>query len=210
MSLISDARMNYLLTRDMAIKVQRWWRNVAPSIRDTYKCPVCINMHPVSRAVAGFSCNHIMCSACYEAWERQCSRNNRSSTCPSCRAGRISPRPDRDDYDRTMNDIWISSPAATVTEEIVRNALQNTYMNSDGYLQDDMMIHHAPTIRRMMRDTQRIPLVHTNPHSIIRDIEEFVSMQISGGNITSTPGYSAIQRAAMRSDIDISSPLGHY
>lgn len=206
MSFAQGERLSYLLTIDAVRNVQRWWRIMAPSMRDTYKCPVCINMHPVSRAVAGFSCTHIMCSICHEAWERQCSRENRASTCPTCRASRVnSDSQTREEYDRTLNDIWISSPATTVTEEIVRNALQNTYMNSDGYLQDDMLIHHAPTIRRMMRDTNRISPIHTSPHSIIRDIQNFVSMQINEENITNTLDY-----AVMNNNIEHHTSLGYY
>jgi hypothetical protein len=219
MSLAND-RLSYLLTIDMVRKVQRWWRNVAPSMRDTYKCPVCINIHPVSRAVAGFSCNHIMCFACYEAWERQCNRENRASTCPTCRACRSSSHNNRDEYDRTLSDIWISSPTTTVAEEIIRNALQNTYITNT--FQDNIMIHHAPTIRRMMRDTQVSPSVHNTPHSIVRDVQDFVSRQVNGENITNTLDYDSIQRAifpdlASRSgartrdnSIDIQTSLGYY
>jgi len=208
MSFSQGERLSYLLTIDAIRNIQRWWRIVAPSMRDTYKCPVCINMHPVSKAVAGFSCTHIMCSICHEAWERQCRKENRASTCPTCRASRISSRPDRDDYDRTTH---FSSTEAGTTAEMSRNALQNTYMNSDGYLQDDMLIHHAPTIRRMMRDTNRISPIHTSPHSISRDTQDFISMQTNEENITNTLNYTAIQRAVMNSNnIEYNTSIGYY
>ena len=210
MSSHTVTRINYLLTVDAIRNVQRWWRKAAPSMRDTYKCPVCINVHPVSRAIAGFSCNHIMCQVCHEAWERQCHRENRASTCPTCRAGRTNSQQHRGEYHRTLNDIWISSPATTVADEIIRNALRDPYLTDT--LQENMTIHHPPTIRRMIRDTQRLNSIHDDSHSIINDIHDYVSMQINTENTTSMFGYSPTQRAVMHhnDNIDMQHSLGYY
>ena len=189
-------RINYLLTIDAVRKVQGWWRKAAPSIRDTYKCPVCINMHPVSRAVAGFSCNHIMCSTCYEAWTLQCIRENRASTCPTCRARQDSSLHNiTDEYHRTLHDIWISSPATSVSEEIMMSALQHSYITNS--LRDNIMLH-PPTIQRIIRHTHSTDSYTSYPYNIINDIQDFISMRINNlENITDDYRHNAVQRATI-------------